>query len=41
MCPYCASRARVLLGTLGYLRWFRCQDCGGQFSKTIRRPHNA
>jgi hypothetical protein len=26
-----------LLGQLGLLAWFRCRDCGMQFSKT-RKP---
>ena len=43
-CPVCAGDG-VPLGTLGRLRWFRCRDCGVNFSrqtgtrpKTTRRP---
>jgi len=28
---------RVLLGILGYLKWFTCRDCGMQFSRTVRK----
>lgn len=35
-CPVCGWEASVL-GTLGSLRHYRCQDCGAQFSRTIRR----
>lgn len=31
-CPHCAGDG-VLLGTLGRLRWFRCRDCGMNFSR--------
>jgi hypothetical protein len=27
----------VALGQLGNLRWFRCRDCGMDFSKVVRR----
>lgn len=37
-CPLCAGDG-VLLGTLGRLRWFRCRDCGMDFSRqTGTRP---
>ena len=32
LCPLCAGDG-VLLGTLGRLRWFRCRDCGMNFSR--------
>ncbi len=38
LCPLCAGDG-VLLGTLGRLRWFRCRDCGMNFSRqTGTRP---
>ena len=37
-CPVCAGDG-VPLGTLGRLRWFRCRDCGMNFSRqTGTRP---
>ncbi len=35
-CPYCSGLG-MLLGGLGMLTWFRCRDCGGQFSRRARR----
>ncbi len=35
-CPMCGWEASVL-GTLGSLRYYRCRDCGAEFSRTIRR----
>lgn len=33
--PYCPSCGGVgfWLGQLGILTWFRCRDCGGEFSQ--------
>ena len=31
-CPVCSGLG-VLLGALGNLRWFRCRDCGVNFSR--------
>ena len=31
-CPCCDSDAAVFIGTLGSLDWFRCRDCGDDFS---------
>lgn len=37
-CPMCPGKG-VLLGALGPRRWFRCRDCGIDFSKMRRaRP---
>lgn len=37
-CPVCSGDG-VPLGTLGRLRWFRCRDCGMNFSRqTGTRP---
>jgi hypothetical protein len=35
-CPSCSGPG-VMLGVLGYLRWFSCRDCGLEFSRKIRR----
>lgn len=32
-CDYCGSADLLLLGTMGYLTWSRCQDCGMTSSK--------
>jgi DNA-directed RNA polymerase subunit RPC12/RpoP len=32
-CPYCGGQA-YLLGSLGKLEWYRCQDCGIEFNKS-------
>ena len=31
-CPVCPGRGMVL-GQLGRLRWYRCRDCGIDFSR--------
>lgn len=36
ICPSCGGQGGVL-GTLGFLRHFRCRDCGAEFSRKIRR----
>ena len=35
-CPVCGWEAAVL-GTLGFLRHYKCRDCGAEFSRKIRR----
>lgn len=35
-CPVCDGQG-ALLGVLGFLRWFRCIQCGMDFSRKIRR----
>lgn len=38
-CPYCGSeqhKNECFLGALGFLRWFRCRYCGGQWSRKSR-----
>jgi hypothetical protein len=35
-CPSCGGQGGIL-GTLGFLRHFRCRDCGAEFSRQIRR----
>ena len=35
-CPVCPGHG-VPLGQLGPLRWFRCRDCGIDFSRQARR----
>ena len=35
-CPMCFEEG-FLLGVLGWLRWFRCRQCGMDFSKTIKK----
>ncbi len=36
-CPLCPGQGS-LLGRLGRLRWFRCRDCGMDFSRPCRSP---
>lgn len=31
-CPYCGGGWAYELGNLGKSRWFRCRDCGSDFS---------
>jgi tRNA(Ile2) C34 agmatinyltransferase TiaS len=35
-CPQC-SGVGVMMGVLGMLRWFRCRNCGFEFSRKIRK----
>lgn len=35
-CKLCGGIG-VLLGRLGFLRWFRCRNCGMEFNRKIRR----
>ena len=37
MCPACHSKNAVLLGFLGLLKWFRCRDCGTDYSRQVRQ----
>lgn len=39
-CPLCPAQGS-LLGRLGHLRWFRCRDCGMNFSRPYRSPTKA
>ena len=38
-CPWCHSKVgqESVLGVLGFLKWFRCRYCGGEFSRQTRR----
>lgn len=38
VCPLCGSPAAGLLGVLGNREHYRCQGCGGQFSREVE--HN-
>lgn len=31
-CPLCGADMPILLGELGNLTWFRCQQCGAEFN---------
>jgi len=35
-CPACGGRL-CELGCLGWLRWFKCENCGGECSKEVPR----
>lgn len=35
LCPCCDGTGEPL-GSLGTLRWFRCRDCGAQYSHKAR-----
>lgn len=35
-CPVCQSAEPALLGRLGAVRWYRCRQCGMNFSQ--RKP---
>jgi len=37
MCPFCAGEG-MFLGLLGRLLWFRCQNCGGEYSYPDDEP---
>lgn len=37
-CPMCTGQG-VLLGSLGLRTWFRCRQCGWDFSR-VRRPRH-
>lgn len=39
-CPICGGEA-VVLGSLGYITHYRCQDCGIQFNHTDKRKQTA
>lgn len=34
-CPECGSTESTALGTLGFLFWLRCRDCGMDYSIRI------
>lgn len=34
-CPACSGAGR-LLGSIGWLEWFRCRNCGIDFHRTRR-----
>ena len=38
-CPYCGSeqhKSACFMGALGFLNWFRCRYCGGQWNRKSR-----
>ena len=35
-CPICGGYP-LLLGRLGSLEWYRCQGCGLEWSKTVKK----
>ena len=35
-CPVCSGPA-ILLGVLGGLMWWRCRNCGAQFSTPVEK----
>lgn len=36
-CPGCGGPG-FYMGSLGFLRWYRCEDCGATFSSKTRKP---
>ena len=36
MCQMCGGKLNVL-GILGSLKWLRCEACGMQYSRTVKR----
>lgn len=37
-CPMCKG-PRMFLGQLGLMRWFRCRNCGMDFSKRTKEKN--
>lgn len=35
-CPMCPGHG-CYMGTLGYLKWFRCRNCGWEFYREKRK----